>query len=514
MAPTKITELPNEILLEIFKRVPGSVLFEELPSVSEHFNALAKATKPLFSIEDNGMVEGNIKDVQDSFDKNLYITNARISGIKSRADLDKIIELVKRQPGLKDINLRGDIIASSQSEATQIDKSLKEAIVEMKYLEWLVLDDLYITTASHKEWVGKTLKFPYNRQSLCTVPWTEPDLKKLLASNRRLKVLLLPKVTIDAFNFLMEDPAAENWRCTVLSFWISGLHYNRAISERDMSWKILKTLKGLEALHAGELDEDFWKALPKLSHLNALALELTMTGLVKITSLVKEDEEIGGQIQLQHMILCCHESIDWEKVPGDVVQKFIKTFQVESLVLECRIGNPIDVGNLVSTFSHWPLKKLCISVYHTEDRSLDLESVMKLEQPSLPNLEELMISTYVQNPASDIDLNENEILFQPVLQRLFQGTRGQLVTFENMTEIGGTLQVWANKDFNDLLNGYRPNLMAFPSWEKQYPKIESADGNLIERLKTRLTRKKAPFLAGLASILILGLGLSAGEMFY
>ncbi len=483
MDPTNVSieELPNEVLLEITKRLSGAILFEELPHVSKRFKALGKATKPLFSVENDGVVEGNIQKVHTlSKEKNLYFQKISISRLKSRADLEKLADLVKNQPGLKNIQLTGECVAlRSQSDAVLEGRKLKDAILDLKYLTSLIQRGIEITTRSHKEWVGQ-LKYPYKRQSLSTVPWTKIELKKLLALNKNLTSILLPKITVDAFNFLMEDPAAEEWRNFVCCFVISGLH--RTQPEAEISWKNLSNLKELNSLQAGELDEDFWRALPKLKHLNNLVLELTSTSLEKIVHFVKEE-----QIQLKKLTLCCHESIDWKKVPMDVSHKLLEAFQVERLVLECKIGNPIDIGDLVSIFSHWTLKELIISVYHTEDRNLDMESVQKLEQPSLPHLEVLIFSTYVPDSASDIDYHENETLFQPVLQRLFHGTSGQTVAFEHVTTEGGILQWWSNKEWDDLVNGFRnlglpspsPSTKFFPSWGKKYPIVSRMNENDI-----------------------------------
>ncbi len=155
--------------------------------------------------------------------------------------------------------------------------------------------------------------------------------------------------------------------------------------------------------------------------------------------------------------------------------------QVIKLFVECQIGNPLDAGDLFIMFNRRLLKKLHIKVYHVQDRRLDLELIQKLAKPSYPSLDVLTFSSLVVEP-SDIAMDENETLFQPVLTRLFRGTNAELVEFGIYRHLGGVLQVWRNKKLEKIAD---PSRFAFPRWCKRgafesvkYLKAENLD--LIE----------------------------------
>ncbi len=321
--PDKLMDLPNEVLVEIFKHVDGTTLNEELVLVCKKFNSLVKATKPLFTMENNGIVMGRVghKKVKAALSKNdhLYIQSISIKGLESLTDLAKNADLVKNQPGLKSVLLSGDFIATSQREALRADRELKKAILSLKYLEFLCLTGLEVSTRFQNN-LTKRLRCPHNRKSTHISSWSKNDLKKL-ESKKRLSILSLPKITAEAFNYLMEDSDAEVFRHTVKYFDISGLHWNWIWPEPEVSWKNLRHFKRLSLLTAGEVDGDFWTALPMLTKLNELSLELSMAGLSKIVPTINDHPT-----QVTSLHLLCDDSIVWKNVREDIRQTFFSYF--------------------------------------------------------------------------------------------------------------------------------------------------------------------------------------------
>ncbi len=326
-------ELPNEIWLEIFKRLNGATLFEEVPLVCKRFNALAKATTPLFAIKnDNGVLKDlfNTKEVQAAIeDENLYIKGFATAGIEAIDDMVKVRNLVKNQPGLKRLLLSSKLIARSKEEATLADKAVKEVILDLKYLEWLDLEGLEITTKSHENWVITSESYTSKGQNFSLMPWNKEDLRRLLVSNKSLKHLLLPSITTNAFNFLLEDPEAKEWRGSAKKFVTSGLHRNMFMPEPKISWKNLGSLRELVMLRAGELDADFWTALSALPNLHMLELNLTMAGLEEIVS-VKKGSGGSKNSSVRVLSLFCNDCIDWKRAPRHVLQKLLAFFPLVS----------------------------------------------------------------------------------------------------------------------------------------------------------------------------------------
>ena len=323
-------ELSNEVWLEIFKRLDGATLFEEVPLVCKRFNGLAKATTPLFAIknDDGVLIDGvNSKEVQAAIeDKNLYIKGFGTVGLESIDDMVKVRNLVKNQPGLKKLCLIATFIAQNKSEASLADRTVKEAILGLKYLKRLDLERLEMTTRFHQDWVNSNERCPSKRQNLSLIPWSKEDVRKLLASNKSLRGLLLPSMTTTAFNFLLEDQDAKEWRGSAEEFVASGLHRYMLLPEPKVSWKNLCSLQKLRVLRAGELDADFWTALPAMPNLRILDLNLTMTSLEKIVS-VKE-EKGGSRVTI--LYLFCNSCIDWKRVPQHVLLKLFSLFPLVS----------------------------------------------------------------------------------------------------------------------------------------------------------------------------------------
>ncbi len=306
-------DLPNEIWAEIVNRLDGPTLFEEAPLVSKGFYSLAKASKK------HWVKSTSTKECfTEKYDG--YILSFR-TPCDSKEHLQNIKRIVKKQRGLKSIT------SGTKMESWGVpkilhkkDNELVEALITQKYLA--VLDIRNVKFTSMVDFLMlRHFRYPESRQNF-SAPWTEEELKKLLKSNKQLKVLGLPRVTPSTLNFLLKDPDLEEWRKKVKSLNIGGLKQNWIWPDPEINWRNLTEFQCLTSFTAGRVDKWFWAVLPSLAHLKVLKLDLTMDCLMEIQAV----DETTIHSRVTRLVLYCNESLEWIQVSPTIRQKLFSFF--------------------------------------------------------------------------------------------------------------------------------------------------------------------------------------------
>ncbi len=250
--------LPDEILVEIFKRLDGATLLLDLPLVSKRFNRLAKTAitpRPFgFTINDqDGLVRGTVDSVMDSLnqDKNMHIKELYMNKVNSVADFKNTLSILKSQPGLQLLCLGGRFGKRDNNlDPSWYDRKLKTLLSSMRHLQVVSVTGLHHDVPTYYG----TTRYP-EVMSNCSPFWTRRDLMALLKSNTRLKRLHLPSVSPSTFNFLLvhPDPSLTAWRQRTESLCIQGLD-RKWIDEPEIKWDNLVDFPNLTRLVAGEGD--------------------------------------------------------------------------------------------------------------------------------------------------------------------------------------------------------------------------------------------------------------------
>ncbi len=150
--------------------------------------------------------------------------------------------------------------------------------------------------------------------------------------------------------------------------------------------------------------------------------------------------------------------------------------QVERLGIGWQIGSPLDLANLLNDISlGMPrLRELHIRVFRTRNKApLDEDQVRALARPSFPNLQEFVFCTHF---TYEEEIDTNEVLFQPILQHMLQGTELMPTFFETFLTTYGFVQYWANRHLEGQIIG-KNFFQGYPGWSDHLNPDEYTEDN-------------------------------------
>ncbi len=273
----QLLDLPNEVLLEIFKHLDGVEVFDVMPLVSKRFNELSKIAQRSYSAETTLMIRKEALEAKGSESIlkehkagmiNFRSLTMRIDSRLSKATFKESVMLVKHSRGLRRLEL-----SVAVGHAPEIATVLRESIFSMRYLVELHLDQLD-TICLYPTNENQSLYLTCRRN--CSEPWTKQDLVRLLTSNRNLRRFGLPCLSMATLNHLLQSPELENSRRTCRGLRICSVIKDGA---EKVDWTKLDQFGQLQTLTAGCLDNIFWSVVPTLSKLRELTLNLDEAGL-------------------------------------------------------------------------------------------------------------------------------------------------------------------------------------------------------------------------------------------
>ncbi len=309
-------ELPDEIWLEILKRLDGATLHEEAPLVSRRFYSLTKASK-LYWAQDLNEKHGKC---YFSANNDCYFQSYKRC-LNSKKELQIRKRFLKEQCCLKSLTLDTNVhLWGVPKLVLKKDKELVEAIVSQKYLA--VLDIKNVKFTSMMDFLMlRHFKYPEGRQNF-SAPWTDEELKRLLKSNKQLKVLGLPRLSPSTLNVLLKDPDLDEWRKTLKSLNIGGLKQNWIWPEPVINWRNLTDFQSLTSFTAGRMNKQFWAALPSLANLKELKLDISRDSFVQIEAL----DETTMHSPVSKLVLYCNESVEWIHVSPKSRLRLLSSF--------------------------------------------------------------------------------------------------------------------------------------------------------------------------------------------
>ncbi len=319
-------DLPNELWLQVFKRLDGATLLEEVALVSKRMNALAKATKPGFTTEENNLHVDFSQELPEMAD---YVKAIHMI-ITEKSDLASTASILRKRPGIKKLTLLGDHYSSRgvvKMFGLKKDKQLLDAIVSQRHLTKLDIKHPKITNIGDFLMLRHS-SYPKIRQNF-SAPWTKEELRRLLLSNKSLTSLALPTVTASTFNFMLEDQDQnlKEWRQSVKTLDIAGLKQNWISAEPEVHWSRIQDFRNLTQLTAGRVNKQFWSVLPTLTNLKHLELDLAKDGLVELMEIPDESRTNS----VSRLFLYCHNSIEWTSMPLDLREKLLRFFPMVSI---------------------------------------------------------------------------------------------------------------------------------------------------------------------------------------